>query len=428
MKSFLRILVAVALGATLTVSPKQPTGKTASSLKKEKQATTREIKETTKKIKENTQSTARQLNRLEQLRHDIDEQRSLITRLQMSVDSLNASMNAITDSISAIEADVERLRNAYKKVLQRIQSRQSSMSRLTFIFSSHSFSEAVARVRYLRQFSKWRAKRTDELRARNEELSRTRDRLATLLGERNTHLASLNAANARMEKDRKETASILATLKSEGSRLRAHLSKQKERLASLDRELDRIIAEQQRRAAEEKKKREQERRRRQQHQPAKPGKTGPAKPSEPVLADNAPSSDSHFARLKGQLPFPLDGKYRIISQFGRHPHPDVPGIMTDNPGIDVEVLSGGNAKAIYNGEVSAVFRQPGYNHIVMVRHGEYIAIYAGLSGLKVKKGDKVKPGQTLGTVDRDPERDNRLILHFELRHERTKLNPLAWVR
>jgi len=426
-KAFLRILAAVALGATLTATPKQPAEKTASSLKKEKQATTREIKETTKKIKENTQSTARQLNRLEQLRHDIDERRLLITRSQTSVDSLNASMNAITDSISAIEADLERLRTAYKKVMQRLQARQSSMSRLTFIFSSHSFSEAVARVRYLRQFSKWRTKRTDELRAKNEELSRTRDRLATLLGERNAHLASLNAANARMEKDRKETASILASLKSEGSRLRAHLSKQKERLASLDRELDRIITEQQRRAAEEKKKREQERQRRQQQQPSKPGKTGPGKPSEPALADNT-SSGSPFARLKGQLPFPLDGKYRIISQFGRHPHPDVPGIMTDNPGIDVEVLSGGNAKAIYNGEVSAVFRQPGYNHIVMVRHGEYIAIYAGLSGLKVKKGDKVKPGQSLGTVDRDPERDNRLILHFELRHERTKLNPLAWVR
>ena len=64
----------------------------------------------------------------------------------------------------------------------------------------------------------------------------------------------------------------------------------------------------------------------------------------------------------------------------------------------------------------------------MVRHGEYITIYAGLGNISVKNGDKVKTGQTIGTVVADPDNDNRSVLHFELRHERQKLNPTHWVR
>lgn len=417
------------MAASLSAIPKPPAGKSASSIKKEKQATARDIKKTTARIKENDQSTARQLNRLEKLRRDIDMRRTSIARSQASVDSLNASMASLRDSITAAEADVEHLRKAYKRIMQKLQGRQSAINRLTFIFASGSFSEAVARVRYLRQFNKWRGRRTEELRNKTAVLNQRRQHLETLIGERSTHLAALTAANARVEKDRKETASIVSSLKSEGNRLRAHLAKQKERLAALDRELDRLIAEEQKRRDAEKKRQEEKRRQQEnkRRQQQTPGKTPSAVPAKPDIASTVPS-DSPFARMKGHLPFPLDGKCRIISRFGRHPHPDVPGIETDNSGIDVEVISGGNAKAIYDGEVSAVFRQPGYNHIVMVRHGEYIAIYAGLSNLTVKKGDKLKTGQKLGTVDRDPERDNRLILHFELRHERTKLNPLAWVR
>lgn len=419
------------MAATLSAISRPPAGKSASSIKKEKQATARDIKKTTVKIKENDQSTARQLNRLEQLRRDIGMRRASILKSQASVDSLNAAMASVRDSITAAETDVERLRGTYRRIMQKLQGRQSAINRLTFIFASGSFSEAVARVRYLRQFNKWRTRRTNELRDKTLALDRRRRQLENLIGERNSHLAALTAANARVEKDHNETASIISSLKSEGSRLRAHLAKQKERLAALDRELDRLIAEEQKRRDAEKrrqeeKRRQQENKRRQQQ--TTPGKTAAPAPVRPDIASTAVPSDSPFARMKGRLPFPLDGKCRIISHFGRHPHPDVPGIETDNSGIDVEVISGGNAKAIYDGEVSAVFRQPGYNHIVMVRHGEYIAIYAGLSNLTVKKGDKLKTGQKLGTVDRDPERDNRLILHFELRHERTKLNPLAWVR
>ena len=135
-----------------------------------------------------------------------------------------------------------------------------------------------------------------------------------------------------------------------------------------------------------------------------------------------------FEGNKGNLLFPVSGKYRIVRGFGRQKHPELEHVETDNSGIDVEALSGSYARAIFAGKVSAIFKQPGFNTIVMVRHGSYLSIYANLAGLNVKVGDAVKAGQRIGSIYADPDDGNRAILHFELRKERQKLNPTLWVK
>lgn len=124
----------------------------------------------------------------------------------------------------------------------------------------------------------------------------------------------------------------------------------------------------------------------------------------------------------------MNGRYKIVRQFGRQPHPTQKHVMTDNSGIDIEVSRGTTARAVFEGTVSAIFRQDGFNTIVMLRHGKYLTVYAGLSSASVRQGEKVKAGQTIGTIFSDPADGNRTILHFEVRNERTKLNPTAWVK
>jgi len=63
----------------------------------------------------------------------------------------------------------------------------------------------------------------------------------------------------------------------------------------------------------------------------------------------------------------------------------------------------------------------------MVRHGSYITIYANLSEVFVKVGEKVTTSQRLGKISTDTS-DNSTILHFEIRRELVKLNPELWLR
>lgn len=135
-----------------------------------------------------------------------------------------------------------------------------------------------------------------------------------------------------------------------------------------------------------------------------------------------------FESNKGKLPCPVAGKYSIVRSFGRQKHPELKYVETDNPGIDIEAGLGAEARAVFDGKVSAIFQQPGYNNIVMVRHGNYLTIYAGLTSIYVKTGDTLKMGQPIGKIFSDIEDENRTLLHFEIRKEREKLNPELWLK
>lgn len=127
----------------------------------------------------------------------------------------------------------------------------------------------------------------------------------------------------------------------------------------------------------------------------------------------------HFESNKGRLPSPVAGG-RIVSHFGQHGVEGLPGVVLDNKGINILGQKGAQARAIFNGEVSAVFNAGG-SWGVLVRHGRYISVYCNLASVSVSTGQKVSTSQAIGTIGRDN------ILQFQLRQERTKLNPEAWI-
>ena len=127
-----------------------------------------------------------------------------------------------------------------------------------------------------------------------------------------------------------------------------------------------------------------------------------------------------FEANKGRLPMPITGSYRIVSHFGQYNVEGLKNVTLDNKGINILGSSGGQARAIYDGEVSAVFGFSG-SMVVMVRHGAYISVYCNLRSVNVSKGQKVSTRQTLGAVGADN------ILQFQLRRETAKLNPEVWL-
>ena len=127
-----------------------------------------------------------------------------------------------------------------------------------------------------------------------------------------------------------------------------------------------------------------------------------------------------FEANRGRLPMPITGNYRIVSHFGQYNVAGLKGVTLDNKGINIMGGAGAKARAIYDGEVSAVLSYAG-TVVVMLRHGAYISVYSNLSSASVSRGQHVSTRQVLGTVGPDH------ILQFQLRKERAKLNPEAWL-
>ena len=126
-----------------------------------------------------------------------------------------------------------------------------------------------------------------------------------------------------------------------------------------------------------------------------------------------------FEANKGKLPSPLVGG-KIVSHYGQHTVEGLPGVVLDNKGINILGSAGASVRAIFDGEVSAVFNVGG-SIGVLVRHGAYISVYCNLRSASVSRGQKVSTRQAIGTVGADN------ILQFQLRRERDKLNPEQWL-
>lgn len=432
-----------AIPDTLGAQKKRRQQRDINSVRTEQRDTKREIAETSKKITANTRETSRQLARLNTLSGEIATTTREISRMQHGVDSLDGRIAATADSIASLQTRVETMRQTYAKALRSTQGSNGAMNTLAFIFSSETFSHAWQRVRYLRRFGQWRRNQTERIMRTADSLELRRQGLDTLRRERSVAVARMSISQRQLEAQRKETDQLVGKLRSEGSSLKALLKEKERKARALDRELDKLIAEEQRRREQEQReaeRREREARRKaRQNKPAKtstetasatntsrPSKSRPEAPTSVAAADRALTGS--FESNKGRLLFPVAGRYRIVRGFGRQKHPELEHVETDNSGIDIEAVGGGKARAVFKGRVSEIFKQPGYGTIIMVRHGNYLTIYANLSQIDVAKGQEIQAGQSLGTIYPDPDEDDRSILHFELRKERTKLNPLLWVK
>jgi murein DD-endopeptidase MepM/ murein hydrolase activator NlpD len=149
-----------------------------------------------------------------------------------------------------------------------------------------------------------------------------------------------------------------------------------------------------------------------------PAQTQTAQIEPPPPPKPAPSGDP-LPALKPNSPFiwPVDGK--VISKFG--PAKD----NLRNDGINIAAPVGAPVKASAAGVVAYAGNElRGFGNMVLLRHADgWVTAYAHGSSLLVKKGDKVKQGQTIARVGSSGNVDSAQ-LHFELRQGTKAVDPL----
>lgn len=472
MKKFLLSIITLFVVAALPVDvpaltqPKKNVSKkpkTSASVRQQQRNNRRVIKETSKKIEVNKREISRRLNSLDAITADISQLDGEILSLNKSIAALDSRIAGVNDSIDMLNDRLSSMSAKYGSAVKKIYSRnRNETSNLAFIFSAGSVAEAYRRSRSLEQFSKWRRRKAEEIENLKTELNQRRVSLEQLKSQRNVRLGELNVSMASLKSKRDESDKLIASLKREGSKLKTILNDRQREAAALEAELQRLIeAEQQKAREEERRRQEEERKAREaeqkrllaeqkQHQASEnkgktetstdvddskgkqtdsdkvPEKKKPVvtrKPADPSIK----SVGGDFASNRGRITFPVEGRYKIVKHFGRSKHPELKYVETDNPGIDIETSSGAGVRAAFDGKVSDIFRLPGYNTIVMIRHGRYLTVYANLGSIMVKKGDTVKNGEIIGTVYADPDDGGRSVLHFEIRNEKAKENPENWL-
>ncbi|PIE03385.1 MAG: hypothetical protein CSA81_02350 [Acidobacteria bacterium] len=131
-----------------------------------------------------------------------------------------------------------------------------------------------------------------------------------------------------------------------------------------------------------------------------------------------------FSKNKGSLPPPFEGV--IVTQFNEE-KTDRFGGKKIIAGLEFKVENGAKAFAIDAGKVIYSSYLKGLGNTVIINHGEqYHTVTARLEKLLVKKGDKVSAGQVIA-ITGDVATLFEDGVYFEIRHQKTQLDPLQWL-
>jgi len=120
---------------------------------------------------------------------------------------------------------------------------------------------------------------------------------------------------------------------------------------------------------------------------------------------------------------------KLISGFGKRIHPFHKGLY-EHPGIDIAATRGTEIVATADGYVSDLTRSDllaGYGNQIEITHNEELVTrYAHLEEILVKRGQKVKKGQVIGTVGNSGG-SIAPHLHYEVLKKGREQNPVYYL-
>lgn len=454
------LLVSSLLALTPEAAAQGRKSRTLQRLEQERKQLLRSIEASDKKLQQLRRDTRNEEQTLRTVKEQVEQRRQVVAVLDNEVSGLQARIDTLSGHIGRLHRREGALLLRYRAALVQLQRIDTHIDPVLFVLSSQNPAEARERQRFLSRYSKAVREASVALRTTRTEIEATKAEVGRTHSEKEQLLSLREAEKKKLEAEEQQRAAQVKDLQGKQQVLAQDLSKQKQKAEDLDRKIqaqvEAEIVAAQRRAAELQRRREEARRRRQSQrtQPTPPpstGRSGRGKgttppPPPPPPADDEPEERraaipggyamdaneralaSSFAQNKGRLPAPIRGSYSILRTFGVHQHSEHNRVQVNSSGVDFGVNGDSRAYAVFSGVVSRVFVIPGYGTAVILRHGNYLTVYANLSSVAVSTGSRVSTGQSIGSVGASPDGSSGRLLHFQLWHERTKLNPLAWIK
>lgn len=434
MKKLHIILVLLLLALVNPIYCQKTKGKSKKQLQSEITTLQKEISTANQLLKKTKKDKEMTLNEVNLLDKKIKQREQLIKAYNEQIAVLDEEINAGQSNIKTLNADLGKLRKEYAKMLTFANKNRSHYDKLGFVFASQNFNQAFRRLRYIREFSDARKVKMDQIASTERRISGEVEASQQAREEQAALLKDEKEQQEALKKEKEELNSQVAKLKKKEGNLQQDIKNKQQQTQKLQKAIDDIIAEEIRKAnAEAERKRKEEAKKKAAANKDKgktatttaPATPAPSKEKGMALTPSEQTLSSNFVNNKGKLPWPVE-RGVVSSSYGKHASVVSSKVTVTNNGIDIATTEGAKARAVFDGEVASVAKLVGSNTVVIIRHGEYFTVYSNLENVTVKRGDKVKTKQNIGTVHTN-KNENKTEIHFELLKEQSRQNPANWL-
>jgi len=351
------------------------------------------------------------LTEVEDIDQRISARQNLIKVTNQQANYLSRTINNNLAQMEQLREELKELKEDYAAMINKSYKSKSQQSRVLFLLSSESFLQAYKRVQYMKQYTEYRKKQGVTIKEKSDKLMTINTDLIAQRKQKDVLISENKKEKKKLEAERKSQESLVATLKKDEGKFASQIKKKQREASKLDKEIDDLI-----KAAIAKANKGTS---------VKGNTVSTASRDLFAMTPEARELANSFTSNKGKLPWPVEQGV-VVGKFGTHKVPSNPNLTRSNSGVEIATQEDAIARAVFNGEVMEVQQIKGSNKVVMIRHGNYISIYSNLSGLKVKKGDKVTTKQPLGTVSKNAA-SGRFLMKFYVYKDGSKLNPADWI-
>ena len=363
-------------------------------LENEREVNIQKINEAEKILKETENSKTVSIGRLKVINRQINNRQNLIMSLKSDINSQDREIKSLSNIISSLTNDVKLLTNEYADMIYNSYKSRSSLTQISYIFSSENYNQMFRRMNYLFQYSSFRKSQIDEIEEVKNKLKLEEENLKRVRINKDNLLRSELSENNKLQSLKGRQKKIISDLGRRQDKIREEIKNRKEALKKIDILIREIIR-----------------------------KESQISRSDEENIDLERVS-SEFESLIGKHNWPVSSGF-ISNRFGEHPHPVIKSVKVKNDGVDIQTNKSSKVFSIFEGKVSTIAFIPGMNNVVIINHGNYFTLYARLKNLKIEKDQVISEGHIIG--DLVTNSDGITELQFQVWKNNVKLNPEKWI-
>lgn len=325
------------------------------------------------------------LSDIENMNKQLKMTESALRKYKNSLAYTESKITQVESEIAANRSNLEKQREWLKRKLRAIQRYGRDADTVMLLLNADDIVQLSKTTKYLQYIAVHENKLLNNYKEHIDQLNRKERQLVSLKTDLIRNRQKVKDEEESLEKKKKSRETLLTSVKREEASYKRMLRELQDASEKL---LD-IIRESEKAAQDEK------------------------------------FEGKGLSKLKGKLPWPVDGK--VVVQYGsqRDPQFNTPIFRS---GTYIQSGSDSAAKAVYAGKVVFAEWFKGYGQLVILNHGDgYHTLYGSLSEIFASVGDIIKEKQIIGRVGNSGI-VNSPGVYFELRYKGKPLDPLQWLR
>lgn len=329
---------------------------------------------------------------LSMIKQQIDLRERLLMSLSQEILTHEDEIGQLDDQICLVQETMVQIQQNYAEAIRATYRYVGNDNIWLSILSSGSLSEAYYRMQFYRQLTRYRERQLASMQKAEKVYLLKQQELSQAIIDKEALWEEKKLEMLRLSDNREVQETVLQVVKRQENKHQEEAEEQRQFLQAALRQT-----------------------------PVATGGTA-------LPAEAAPVQDvgQAFRRSRGELPWPVNDQGSVVV-LGFGEQEDVHGNAVKSDGWHIRTSLGEKARSIFEGKVTAIQRVPNGGWVVIMGHGPYRSVYAGLAEIDVRVGQQINQGQVLGRVQTD-ERSGETILQFMVYQEPNKfLDPTQWL-